>query len=159
MFIDELDAIAPARKDGGEELSQRMVATLLNSIDEISRTDGLVVIAATNRPNSIEPAVRRPGRLDREIELGNIRIDFIYFHVENFFRDTSTFCFRFCLISHSVSPILLAIHPFVFSDSSECYNMSICSCIIFKMFRLHVHSLIQNTKVSEIFLNDWHLAW
>ncbi|XP_044467735.1 calmodulin-interacting protein 111-like [Mangifera indica] len=69
VFIDELDAIAPARKDEGEELSQRMVATLLNLIDEISRTDGLVVIAATNRPNSIEPAVRRPGRLDREIEL------------------------------------------------------------------------------------------
>ncbi|KAJ0100261.1 hypothetical protein Patl1_21127 [Pistacia atlantica] len=70
VFIDELDAIAPARKDGGEELAQRMVATLLNLIDGISRTDGLVVIAATNRPDSIEPALRRPGRLDREIELG-----------------------------------------------------------------------------------------
>ncbi|KAA8519568.1 hypothetical protein F0562_013808 [Nyssa sinensis] len=70
VFIDELDAIAPARKDGGEELSQRMVATLLNSMDGISRTDGLLVIAATNRPDSIEPALRRPGRLDREIEIG-----------------------------------------------------------------------------------------
>ncbi|XP_044506158.1 calmodulin-interacting protein 111 isoform X2 [Mangifera indica] len=70
VFIDELDAIAPARKDGGEELSQRMVATLLNLIDGINRTDGVVVIAATNRPDSIEPALRRPGRLDREIELG-----------------------------------------------------------------------------------------
>lgn len=80
VFIDELDAIAPARKDGGEELSQRMVATLLNLIDGINRTDGVVVIAATNRPDSIEPALRRPGRLDREIELGNIGIFFfLYF--------------------------------------------------------------------------------
>ncbi|KAF8395748.1 hypothetical protein HHK36_019699 [Tetracentron sinense] len=70
VFIDELDAIAPARKDGGEELSQRMVATLLNLMDGISRTDGLLVIAATNRPDSIDPALRRPGRLDREIEIG-----------------------------------------------------------------------------------------
>ena len=70
VFIDELDAIAPARKEGGDELSQRMVATLLNLMDGINRTDGLIVIAATNRPDSIEPALRRPGRLDREIEIG-----------------------------------------------------------------------------------------
>lgn len=70
VFIDELDAIAPARKDGGDDLSQRMVATLLNLMDGISRTDGILIIAATNRPDSIEPALRRPGRLDREIEIG-----------------------------------------------------------------------------------------
>uniref|UniRef100_A0A2P2LBI6 Calmodulin-interacting protein 111 isoform X1 n=1 Tax=Rhizophora mucronata TaxID=61149 RepID=A0A2P2LBI6_RHIMU len=70
VFIDELDAIAPARKDGSEELSQRMVATLLNLMDGINKTDGLLVIAATNRPDSIEPALRRPGRFDREIEIG-----------------------------------------------------------------------------------------
>ncbi|XP_056842781.1 calmodulin-interacting protein 111 [Raphanus sativus] len=70
VFIDDLDAIAPAREEGGEELSQRMVATLLNLMDGISRSDGVVVVAATNRPNSIEPALRRPGRLDREIEIG-----------------------------------------------------------------------------------------
>ncbi|OIW03208.1 hypothetical protein TanjilG_21840 [Lupinus angustifolius] len=70
VFIDELDAIAPARKDGGEELSQRMVATLLNLMDGVSRTEGLLVIAATNRPDHIEPALRRPGRFDKEIEIG-----------------------------------------------------------------------------------------
>lgn len=71
VFIDELDAIAPARKEGSEALSQRMVATLLNLMDGISRSEGLLVVAATNRPDFIEPALRRPGRLDREIELGN----------------------------------------------------------------------------------------
>ncbi|KHN08907.1 Calmodulin-interacting protein 111 [Glycine soja] len=73
VFIDELDAIAPARKDGGEELSQRLVATLLNLVDGISRSEGsegLLVIAATNRPDHIEPALRRPGRFDKEIEIG-----------------------------------------------------------------------------------------
>ncbi|KAF3441359.1 hypothetical protein FNV43_RR15273 [Rhamnella rubrinervis] len=70
VFIDELDAIAPARKDGSEELSQTMVATLLNLMDGISRTEGLLVIAATNRPDCIDPALRRPGRLDKEIEIG-----------------------------------------------------------------------------------------
>ncbi|PIA44957.1 hypothetical protein AQUCO_01700496v1 [Aquilegia coerulea] len=70
VFIDEVDAIAPARKDGGDELSQRMVATLLNLMDGIGRTDGILIIAASNRPDSIDPALRRPGRLDKEIEIG-----------------------------------------------------------------------------------------
>lgn len=70
IFIDEVDAIAPARKDGGEELSKRLVATLLNLMDGISRNEGLLVIAATNRLDHIEPALRRPGRFDEEIEIG-----------------------------------------------------------------------------------------
>ncbi|XP_072992313.1 calmodulin-interacting protein 111 [Typha latifolia] len=70
IFIDELDAIAPSRKDGGEELSYRMVATLLKLMDEISRTDHILVLAATNRPDSIDPALRRPGRFDQEMEIG-----------------------------------------------------------------------------------------
>ncbi|XP_061372359.1 calmodulin-interacting protein 111 isoform X2 [Gastrolobium bilobum] len=70
VFIDELDAIAPARKEGGEELSQRLVGSLLNLMDGISRTEGFLVIAATNRPDHLEPALRRPGRFDKEIEIG-----------------------------------------------------------------------------------------
>lgn len=79
MFIDELDAIVPARKDGTEDLSQRMVAALLNLMDGAMRSDGVLVIAATNRPDSIDPALRRPGRLDREIEIGN----FFFRHKDN----------------------------------------------------------------------------
>jgi SpoVK/Ycf46/Vps4 family AAA+-type ATPase len=76
IFIDELDAIAPARKDGGEELSLRMVATLLKLMDEIGPRERVLLVAATNRPDSIDPALRRPGRLDREIEIGKF-CDFI----------------------------------------------------------------------------------
>ena len=50
-----------------------MVATLLNLMDGVSRTKGVLVIAATNMPDSIEPALRRPGRLDREIEIGILK--------------------------------------------------------------------------------------
>lgn len=70
VFIDEVDAITPTRKDGGEELSKRLVATLLNLMDGIGRNEGLFVIAATNRLDLIEPALRRPGRFDKEIEIG-----------------------------------------------------------------------------------------
>ena len=67
-----MDAIAPALREGGEELSQRMVGALLSLMDGMSRTDGILVIAATNRPECIEPALRRPGRFDREIEIGDL---------------------------------------------------------------------------------------
>ncbi|WOL14264.1 calmodulin-interacting protein [Canna indica] len=70
VFIDEFDAIAPARKEGSEDLSRRMVGTLLQLMDEINKSDPVLVIAATNCPNDIDPAFRRPGRLDREIEIG-----------------------------------------------------------------------------------------
>ncbi|XP_068641465.1 calmodulin-interacting protein 111 [Aristolochia californica] len=69
VFIDELDAIAPIRKDGGESLSHRMVVTLLNLMDE-AKTCKLLVIGATNRPDNIDSALRRHGRFDREIEIG-----------------------------------------------------------------------------------------
>lgn len=71
VFIDEFDAIALSREDGGEDLSSRMVVTLSQLMDEIKRIDHLLVIAATNRPDSIDPALRRPGRLDQEIEIGS----------------------------------------------------------------------------------------
>lgn len=61
-----------------------MVATLLNLMDGISRTNGLFVIAATNRLECIEPALRRPGRLDREIEIGILSSNqLFYIHKEN----------------------------------------------------------------------------
>ncbi|XP_058749228.1 calmodulin-interacting protein 111 [Vicia villosa] len=70
VFIDEIDAIAPPRKDGGDELSNRLVGTLLLLMDGIRRNEGLLVIAATNRLDHIDPALRRPGRFGVEIEIG-----------------------------------------------------------------------------------------
>ncbi|KAG0492231.1 hypothetical protein HPP92_005629 [Vanilla planifolia] len=57
VFIDELDALLHHKKEWREELSLRMVATLLNLMDEIKRFDRIIVIVATNRPDSIDPAL------------------------------------------------------------------------------------------------------
>jgi AAA family ATPase len=75
VVLDELDAICPARSDtggGGSEVEQRVVATLLTLLDGFSEDEDerVVVVATTNRPNAIDQALRRPGRLDREIEIG-----------------------------------------------------------------------------------------
>ncbi len=70
IFIDEIDAIAPRREDTTGEVERRVVAQMLSSMDGITSRGQVIVIAATNRVNSIDPALRRPGRFDREIEIG-----------------------------------------------------------------------------------------
>ncbi|KAK9282491.1 hypothetical protein L1049_005410 [Liquidambar formosana] len=124
VFIDELDAIAPARKDGGEELSQRLVATLLNLMDGISRTDGILVIAATNRPDSIEPALRRPGRLDREIEIGvpspKQRLDILVTLLSEM---------KHSLLDMEIQHLAMATHGFVGADLSALCNEAALVCL------------------------------
>ena len=70
IFIDEIDAIAPKREEVVGEVEKRIVAQLLTLMDGLKSRGKVVVIGATNRPNAIDPALRRPGRFDREIELG-----------------------------------------------------------------------------------------
>ncbi len=70
IFIDEIDAIAPKRGEVHGEVEKRIVAQLLASMDGLQARGNVVVIAATNRVNAIDEALRRPGRFDREIELG-----------------------------------------------------------------------------------------
>ena len=70
IFIDEIDAIAPKREDVQGEVERRVVATLLAAMDGLKTRGQVVVIAATNRVNAVDPALRRPGRFDREIEIG-----------------------------------------------------------------------------------------
>ena len=70
VFIDEIDAIAPKRSQVTGEAEKRLVAQLLTLLDGIEPRQNLVVIAATNRPEAIDEALRRPGRLDREIVVG-----------------------------------------------------------------------------------------
>ncbi|MEM0016070.1 MAG: CDC48 family AAA ATPase, partial [Saccharolobus sp.] len=69
IFIDEIDAIAPKREETTGEVEKRVVAQLLALMDGIKGRGKVVVIGATNRPNDIDPALRRPGRFDREIEI------------------------------------------------------------------------------------------
>src|SRR5215831_11881251 len=83
IFIDEIDSIAPKREESGE-LERRIVSQLLSVMDGMSSRGKVVVIGATNRINAIDPALRRPGRFDREIEIGvpdrNGRLEILQIH-------------------------------------------------------------------------------
>ncbi|RLE66693.1 MAG: AAA family ATPase [Thermoprotei archaeon] len=70
IFIDEIDAIAPKREEVTGEVEKRVVAQLLALMDGLEARGDVIVIGATNRPNALDPALRRPGRFDREIEIG-----------------------------------------------------------------------------------------
>jgi len=86
LFIDEIDAIAPKREEmGGEkQVERRVVAQLLALMDGLESRGELIVIGATNIPNVLDPALRRPGRFDREIEIGipdqKSRLDVLHIH-------------------------------------------------------------------------------
>jgi len=70
IFIDEIDSIAPRRDKAGGEVEKRIVSQLLTLMDGLKPTSKVIVIAATNRPGVVEPALRRPGRFDRELDMG-----------------------------------------------------------------------------------------
>ncbi len=70
IFIDEIDSIAPKREEVKGEVEKRVVSQLLTLMDGLKSRGKVIVIGATNIPNSLDPALRRPGRFDREIELG-----------------------------------------------------------------------------------------
>ncbi len=70
IFFDEIDAIATKREETRGEVEKRVVAQLLSLMDGLKSRGKVIVIAATNMPNSLDPALRRPGRFDREIEIG-----------------------------------------------------------------------------------------
>ena len=84
IFIDELDSIAPKRDEVSGDVEKRIVSQLLTLMDGLEARGKVVVIGATNRVNSIDPALRRPGRFDREIEIGipdeEGRLDILHIH-------------------------------------------------------------------------------
>ena len=87
IFIDEIDAIAPKREESYGEVERRVVAQLLALMDGLKSRGKLIVIAATNRQDSLDPALRRGGRFDREIEIGvpnkTGRLDILKIHTRN----------------------------------------------------------------------------
>jgi len=87
IFIDEIDAIAPKREEVTGEVEKRVVAQLLTLMDGLQERGRVVVIGATNRPNAIDPALRRPGRLEVEIEIPlpdkKGRLEILQIHTRN----------------------------------------------------------------------------
>jgi transitional endoplasmic reticulum ATPase len=84
IFIDEIDAIAPKREEAYGDVEKRVVAQLLALMDGLTDRGNVMVLGATNRPDSIDPALRRPGRFDREFEISvpndDGRLEILFIH-------------------------------------------------------------------------------
>ncbi|HID26505.1 MAG TPA: AAA family ATPase [Methanosarcinales archaeon] len=104
IFIDELDSIAPKREDVTGEVERRVVAQLLAMLDGLEERGQVIVIGATNRINAIDPALRRPGRFDREIEIGvpnrEDRIEILQIHTRGMPLNSDVDLEKFADITH-----------------------------------------------------------
>lgn len=127
IFIDEIDSIAPKREKTNGEVEKRIVSQLLTLMDGIKQRAGVVVIGATNRPNVIDPALRRFGRFDREIDIGVPdeagRLEILRIHTKNMKLDAS------------VDPEAIAkdTHGFVGADMASLCTEAAMQCIREKM--------------------------
>src|SRR5438552_10216572 len=104
IFIDEIDSIAPKREEVTGEVERRVVSQLLSVMDGLEARGKVIVIAATNRPNALDPALRRPGRFDREIEIKvpdkRGRLEILQIHTHNMPLDPNVDQDRIAAISH-----------------------------------------------------------
>lgn len=145
LFIDELDAIAPARKDGGEALSERIVSTLSKLIDgDGVNRNGVLVICATNRLDSIDPALRRTGRLDKEIEIGvpspNQRLEILNVLVS---------AMEHSLSDEQVQHLAIATHGFVGADLAALCNEAGFNCLKRYVKYKYSHDYLHQTSISH----------
>jgi len=127
IFIDEIDSIAPKREKTQGEVERRIVSQLLTLMDGLKSRGQVVVIGATNRPNSIDPALRRFGRFDREIDIGipdaTGRLEVLRIHTKNMKLDTDV----------DLEKIASETHGFVGSDLAQLCTESALQCIREKM--------------------------
>lgn len=127
IFIDEIDSIAPKREKTQGEVERRIVSQLLTLMDGLKARSHVVVIAATNRPNSIDPALRRFGRFDRELDIGvpdeNGRLEILRIHTKNMkLADTV-----------DLEQVSKETHGFVGADLAQLCMESALQCIREKM--------------------------
>src|SRR3954471_14680425 len=104
IFIDEIDSIAPKREEVTGEVERRVVSQLLSLMDGLEARGKVIVIAATNRPNAIDPALRRPGRFDREIEIKvpdkRGRLEILQIHTRNMPLDSDVNQEKIASVTH-----------------------------------------------------------
>ncbi|CCF56024.1 hypothetical protein KAFR_0A05890 [Kazachstania africana CBS 2517] len=128
IFIDEIDSLAPNRaNDDSGEVESRVVATLLTLMDGMGAAGRLVVVAATNRPNSVDPALRRPGRFDQEVEIGipdaEARLDILLKQFSNMSSE------RHSLTEDNIKTIASKTHGYVGADLSALCRESVMKTI------------------------------
>jgi len=127
IFIDEIDSIAPNREKSQGEVEKRVVAQLLTLMDGVKGRGQVVVIGATNRPNTIDPALRRCGRFDREIDIGVPdevgRMEILRIHTKNMKLSEDV----------DLASVAKSSHGFVGSDLSSLCTEAALQCIREKM--------------------------
>jgi len=127
IFIDELDSIAPKRDKTNGEVEKRVVSQLLTLMDGLKGRGQVVIIGATNRPNSIDPALRRFGRFDRELDIGvpddNGRLEILRIHTKNMKLGANV----------KLEELAANTHGFVGADLAQLCTESALQCIREKM--------------------------
>merc|ERR1719454_1682960 len=127
IFIDEIDSIAPKRDKSSGEVEKRVVSQLLTLMDGMKGRNNVVVIAATNRPNTIDQALRRFGRFDRELDIGvpddNGRLEILRIHTKNMKLGPDV----------KLETIAANTHGFVGADLAQLCTEAALTCIREKM--------------------------
>ena len=143
IFIDEIDSIAPKRDKVSGEVEKRIVSQLLTLMDGIKSRGQVIVIAATNRPNTIDPALRRFGRFDREIDIGVPdevgRIEILRIHTKNMKIDEEV----------DLAIIAKDTHGYVGADLAQLCSEAALQCIREKMDLIDMDSDTIDAAVLE----------
>ena len=143
IFIDEVDSIAPKRDKVGGEVERRIVSQLLTLMDGMKSRGQVIVIAATNRPNSIDAALRRFGRFDREIDIGVPdevgRLEILRIHTKNMKIDDEV----------DLQVISKETHGFVGADLAQLCSEAALQCIREKMDLIDIDSDTIDAQVLE----------
>jgi len=143
IFIDEVDSIAPKRDKTNGEVERRIVSQLLTLMDGIKKRSNVVVIAATNRPNTIDGALRRFGRFDREIDIGipdpTGRLEILRIHTKNMKLDESV----------NLESIASETHGYVGADLAQLCTEAALQCIREKMDVIDMEEETIDTEVLE----------
>ncbi len=154
IFIDEIDSIAPKREKAQGEVEKRIVSQLLTLMDGLKGRANVVVIGATNRPNAIDPALRRFGRFDREIDIGvpdeNGRLEIFRIHTRNMKLDDD------------VDPEYIAkqTHGFVGADMAALCTEAAMQCIREKMDIIDIEEETIDAEIlASMSVNNEHFKF
>jgi len=153
IFIDELDSIAPKRDKTNGEVEKRVVSQLLTLMDGMKGRGQVVIIGATNRPNTIDPALRRFGRFDRELDIGvpddNGRLEILRIHTKNMKLSEDV----------RLEEIASDTHGFVGSDLAQLCTEAALQCIREKMDLIDLEEdtidaeVLDSMAVSQVYIN------
>ena len=151
IFIDEIDSLAPKRDKNQGEIERRIVSQLLTLIDGLNSRSRVVVIACTNRPNSIDPALRRFGRFDREIDIGvpdeKGRLDILKIHTKSMNLDCSV----------DLENISKETYGFVGADIAQLCTEAAIQCIREKMEAIDIdEDKIDDSILKNLYVNQNH---